>query len=230
MPRSRASPRQREETLRIAEMLDHHGDDARLRRGEQVLEEILDAVGGLVAGRDRDRHVEPVAVQAGAHDGRHGAALRHDGDAGPAQRLRLGDRKGDADVVGIIDVAEAVRAFDGHAAGARDGRDLVLHRLAGRPELGKAGREDDDAADAALGATLHRVEHAGGRNGQHDAIDAVRQIARRSARRACPGFRRASDGSGAGRRKNRTGAGCRARSLPASPASRNRRRSPRTSD
>src|SRR4051794_25776622 len=116
-----------------------------------------------------------MAVQCRLHDCRHGATLRNDRDARTAKRMWLDGREGQRDAVGVIDEAEAVWALDHHAAFAGNRRDGVLDRASPGAEFRKPCREDDDAADAARGATLDGLQNGGGWNPQHDTADAMRQ-------------------------------------------------------
>jgi hypothetical protein len=60
-----------EEARRLAELLDDHRDHAGVRIADQVLDIVLDAACGLVAGRDRERDRQPLGHQRRAEHHRH---------------------------------------------------------------------------------------------------------------------------------------------------------------
>ena len=102
----------------------------------------------------------------------------------PASGAGAQAAEGQRDAVDIIDVTEAIGPGDRHAVIAGDPRDLRLQRLAFGAGFGKAGREDDDAADAACRAAFDRIENAGAGDREHRAIDAFGQVGRSTSGRA----------------------------------------------
>ena len=172
------APGERQEALGLAELLDHHHDDVGGGILDQELEEILEAVHRLVAARHREGERDVVRIERGPDHGRHGAALRHDADGAAARdgRRFVDGPERERHPVHAIDEAEAVRPFDRHAARASDAREFVLLGAAVGAGLGEAGRKDHDAADVARRAALHGFEHAGARDCEHRAVDAVGQV------------------------------------------------------
>ena len=133
--------------------------------------------------------------------------------------------EGERHAVDIVDIAEAVRPLDRHVMRFGDARHLVLERAALGTGLGEARGVDDDAADAARGAGLDRLEDTGARNRQHGAVDAHRQLGRRFQTRSAVDFAAVRVDQMDVARDSRSARDWQARPRPARSASARRRRS-----
>ena len=175
--RSRARWASWRKSLGLAELLNDESDDASVRIADQVLDEILHAVRGFIAGGDGI--AEPNGVMAHVHgdDGGEGSALGDDGDAGRlAARLGRRDDEGEGNGIDVVDHAEAVGAFNKDAVLAGKRREFLLRVAAGIATLCKTSGKDDEAADLLARAGAGRVEYCVGGDGEHRAVDAVRQF------------------------------------------------------
>ena len=161
----------------IAELLDDHRDHPGVRFVDHPGDIVLDARGGLVAGRDPCRDAELLAGQRRAQHRRHRTRLRDDADTGPVRgRDRRHLDEGERHPGDIIGEAEAIRPLDYHSMLSGDARDLGLRGQPLLAALGEPRREDDRRAYPARGQRPHRVEHGGAGNGEHGGIDAVGQL------------------------------------------------------
>ena len=169
--------REREEELRAADLLGVERDDANLRLGQVVREDILHRDRGLVAGGADTGHDQAAAEEGVAQVGRHRPALRQHADAGPAlgalHRQRLeGQRHG----VLVIGVAHAVGAEQQHAGLARQVAQLLLARATLFARLGIARGEEHRAAATARGQAAQRLQHPGLGDGEHGQVQPLGQF------------------------------------------------------
>jgi len=140
--------------------------------GDHVLEEIADIEIGLVPDRDQLAESDPLIVGTVVDRQHERAALGEQADMSGDDLLDIehaGRRERHA--VPQIDKAEAVRAYQPHASLGRDASDLVLRGNTLRARLGKAGRDNDTAADAGRGALADGLRHDRRRHGDDGDID-----------------------------------------------------------
>ncbi len=167
-----------EETRRPADLLEEQHEEPRLRIVEHGVEEILGARDRFVAGRDRVIDGDALGAERRGDVAHHRAALRDHRRAVLARGDDAGlDRaEGHRDAIDEIGKAHAIGPFEREPGVARQRRDLLLLGAAFLAGLGKARREERDAADAALDAAADRIGDGGFRHDQHRGIDAWRQI------------------------------------------------------
>ncbi len=173
-PRAAHQP---EEAPGIPELLDDQGHDGRPVVVEDVLDEVLHPAHRLVAGGDGERHPELPGGQADPQHRGHGPALGDDGHAAAAGRS--GQRRGhegQGHAIEVVHRAQAVGPQHHHAGTPGEPRQLGLLGPAGRAALGEPRREDDDRAHAAPGAAAGGLQHARARDGEHGAVDTLRQL------------------------------------------------------
>ncbi|CAB4907925.1 unannotated protein [freshwater metagenome] len=170
------------ELARVAEALQVQQHDLGGRVGRPVLQHVVAADVGPVAGRDEARQADAAvagpleqhdAERAGLGEEPHPAAAGH-----PGRQAGVEPDRG----VGV-DQPQAVGADHPHArrAGGGDQRPL------GRPPLGaglaEPAGDDDQALDPLAPAGLDHPGHLGGRDGEDGQVDVVRDVLDRGVRR-----------------------------------------------
>src|SRR5690606_20530424 len=107
--------------------------------------------------------------------------LRNDGDAlALAEGLERRHTEHQRHAIDIVDRAQAVGSLQRHTGTPRDRRDFFLRAPALLIDFAKAAGENDHSANVLLGAATYRVGTVHLRNGEHRAVDSVRQLGYRA--------------------------------------------------
>ena len=160
------------ELARVAEALQVQQDDLGGRVGGPVLQQVVAADVGAVAGRDEGGQPEVAAAGPLEQRDPERAGLGEEPDPAAA-----GDHRRQAGVephLGVgVDDAEAVGPDDAHAGGAGGGDQLPLGRAALGPGLAEAAGDHHQPAHPLAPAGLDHAGDLVGRHGEDGEVDVV---------------------------------------------------------
>ena len=158
------------EAARVAERLDVHQHDLGRLVVLPPLEEVVGGDVGLVADRHERRETEAARLGRLQQGEAEGAALRGEPDVAGRGRAggegRVETRPGDGD-------AEAVGPDQPRAVGAHEREQLLLPLQAFAADLGEAGRDHDERADALAQRLLRRLDDRRAGKGDHREVDRI---------------------------------------------------------
>ncbi len=160
-----------QEALTVAKALDIERGDTGVFLFAEILQVVVEADVGLVAGTDIGREADMAIVFSFQHQSKqHVARLRNEADV---SRLDVGQRE-QVDLFVQVEHARRVRTDDAHISGACGIEQFLFEFHAVAADLAKTARQDDGALDALAPARLDQVRHGARRRADQREVDRTR--------------------------------------------------------